>query len=299
MSQDYQITCDHKIQKITFQAMASPCEFLLYSQDKSLAQWAARKGIAEVRRFEAKFSRYIKGNLCWQINHSQGNPVLIDRETKTLLDYGKSIYQLSDGEFDLTAGILSKIWRFQPGEVPPTSTQVNEMLAHIGFNRIKYDETEMTMPSNMGLDFGGIGKEYCVDQLVKLLAEKCQPLSVSFMVNLGGDLSAVNYNSEDPPWVVGLEGVESGNNLPAVIKLSQGAVATSGSTKRGFEYQGKHYAHIMNAKTGYPVQGAPRSISVFASSCSLAGSMSTLAHIQGDKAEKFLADCGIKSICCW
>lgn len=299
VEQDLQIKQHKNIYKIVFNAMASPCEVLLYTDDRQLVEQVAQLAVSETRRIEKKFSRYISDNLCFQLNHSNGQAIAIDPETFQLLEYASQLFELSDGLFDITSGVLRKIWKFQTGEKPPTQKQITDKLQFIGFEKLQFDESKFVMPKNMEIDFGGIGKEYCVDRVANLIAPLCDKNKASFLVNFGGDLVAINYDSKHPAWIVGLESVKKEGESQAIIEVSQGAIATSGSTKRVFEYQGKTYAHILNPKTGYPIEGAPRSVSVFAQTCSLAGGMSTLAQLQGEKAETFLNENNIKNICCW
>lgn len=285
--------------KIGFGAMASPCEILVNSHNQSLVTRLAELALQITRDFEAKYSRYQAGNLCWQMNQSHGRAIAIDQETYQLLNYAKQLFELSQGLFDMTSGILRKAWQFHPDAPFPQPETIQPLLTQIGFDRLKFDQRSFFMPKGMEIDFGGIGKEYCVDKVVASLLPDCQKQNASFLVNFGGDLCARQLGKDLEPWLVGLEHVEHTDQACQLIEVSQGAIATSGSTKRFIEHQGVRYAHILNPKTGYPVQGAPRSVSVFAQSCSLAGGMATLAQLQGAEAESFLKENGVKYLCVW
>ncbi len=294
-----QITQHRNYFKIAFNAMASPCEILLFSDSHNLVKVVAKIAIDETKRFENKFSRYLYNNLCWQINRSEGKKVKIDLETFNLLEYANNLYQMSEKLFDITAGVLNKIWHFKKDAHPPSQSSIDELLPFIGFHQIDYAKKYFCMPKGMQVDFGGIGKEYIVDRVAQLITPICEPEEVSFLVNFGGDLVAKNFNSLHPAWHVGVENIESHRCSEKLINISQGAVATSGSTKRFFDYQGQRYAHILNPITGKPVMGAPRSVSVFAGNCSLAGGMSSLAQLQGKNAEIFLKNAEVEYLCYW
>jgi thiamine biosynthesis lipoprotein len=296
---DYHITKLACYYRVSFSAMASPCEILLHTDNKELVSEIAKAAFIETSRIEDAFSRYKVNNLCWKLNQSNGQPVSINQETFKLLNYASQLFLLSNNLFDITSGVLRKVWQFTNDSKPPSQSQIDQVLPFVGFEKINYNQHEFSMPTGMEVDFGGIGKEYCVDTVASLVDIYCQKNEVSFLVNFGGDLVAKNYNIAHPAWKVGLESVQAKNESQAVIEVLRGAIATSGSTKRVFEYQGKQYAHILNPITGYPVEGAPRSVSVFAKTCSLAGGMSTLAQLQGKDAEKFLSDNKVKNICCW
>lgn len=296
---DYQLSTHKDYSKIAFSAMASPCEVLIRSLDKNLCHSVAKLAVSETKRIESKFSRYLKNNLVYQMNHSNGKSINIDLETFNLLEYACNLFELSDGLFDITSGVLREIWNFTPNSVPPSKNEVNKILKRIGFGQIQYDKKTFIMPKGMQIDFGGIGKEYAVDQVSKIIVEKCQMPGASYLVNFGGDLSAIKFNKNDPEWNVG---VESPNNIvqaASVIRIAHGSVATSGNTKRFIEYQGKRYGHLLNPRTGYPIDGAPHSITVFSDNCVLAGSFSSLAMLQGQNAEMFLENQKVKHICVW
>lgn len=297
--QNFQLEKKQNIYKINFFAMASPCEVLLYTEDQALVEKIAQQVIAETRRIENKYSRYRQGNLCWRMNHSKGEKVAIDQETYFLLTYAKNLFELSQKCFDITSGVLRKAWRFESGSKPPSAEKINKLLPYIGFEKINFDEEYFCLPELMEIDFGGIGKEYCVDQVAELITPICQQNGVSFLINFGGDLRAGCFDDNHSPWIVGVEGVVDHNQMPLVIEVSQGSIATSGTNKRMFEFNKKRYTHILNPKTGYPIENTPISVSVFANSCSLAGGMSTLAMLQGEDAENFLKENKVKHICCW
>ncbi len=296
---NYQLTYHKNYSKIAFEAMASPCEVLIRNLQPEFNHQIAKSVIKETKRIENKYSRYISGNLVDKMNNSDGQSVKIDPETFKLLEYARNLFEVSDGLFDITSGVLRKIWKFYPNSKPPTKDVIYSLLQNIDFRLINYDEQTFRMPRRMQIDFGGIGKEYAVDQVAKLIRPICKKRKSSFLINFGGDLSADKFSSQDPAWVVGLESANNAHEAGSVISLTSGSVATSGNTKRFLEYQGKRYGHLLNPTTGYPIEGAPRSITVFAPSCVLAGSFSSLAMLQGLQAENFLTEQEIKYICIW
>jgi thiamine biosynthesis lipoprotein len=81
------------------------------------------------------------------------------------------------------------------------------------------------------------------------------------------------------------------------IALTSGALATSGDARRAIEIDGVRYGHILDARTGWPAPGAPRSVTVAAPTCSQAGSYSTLAMLRGAGAETFLDAEGVRYWC--
>ena len=116
--------------------MAALNEIQLHAGDRGHAQNAAAAAIGEVRRIEAKYSRYRPESVVSRINAQAGGaPVAIDAETAKLLDYAEACFRQSRGRFDPTSGILRRAWRFEPGAAVPTAAQLAPLLAAVGWSR--------------------------------------------------------------------------------------------------------------------------------------------------------------------
>ncbi len=164
-------------------------------------------------------------------------------------------------------------------------------MKNVGWQKVKYDNLQITLPAEMEVDFGGIGKEYAVDRailMIKTLTE--QPV----LVNLGGDLATNSARKNNQPWQVGVEHPGFVENKTMVVSLFKGALATSGDAKRYLLKNGQRYSHILNATTGWPIENAPRSITVSAPQCIQAGILATMSQMQGSNAEQFLVEQGVK-----
>jgi FAD:protein FMN transferase len=266
-----------------FTAMASPCELLFDTDDVALAGRLGALAWREAQRIEAKWSRYRPDNLMHAINTANGAAVEVDEETARLIDYGQHLYQLSEGRFDLTSGVLRRLWRFDGAERWADADAVAAVLEHVGWQRVRWDGRRLQLAPQMEIDFGGIGKEYAVDRTLALLqAEATAPL----LVNYGGDLAASGPRRSGAPWQVGIL------DSHARIQLRQGAVATSGSAYRYLTHAGRRYGHLLDARSGYPVAGAPQAVTVAAPTCSAAGALSSLALLHGADACRFLESQG-------
>ncbi len=93
---------------IHFQAMASPCEVLIQTTDIKIANEVGKIVSKEVWHIEDKYSRYNKTSVCSQINILAGTSVAIDQETFLLLNFAEQCYQISDGLFDISSGVLCR-----------------------------------------------------------------------------------------------------------------------------------------------------------------------------------------------
>ena len=268
----------------TFKAMASPCEVIIETDDHNEAEQIAKVVAAEAWRIEQKFSRYRDDNITYKINTSNGEAIEVDAETARLLDFSDQLFQMSDGMFDVTSGVLRKAWRFDQSDNIPDQHQIEELLPIIGWDKVSWNNPDLKLVSGMEIDLGGIGKEYAVDRCAQLVREISR---ASVLINLGGDIAISDARVDGARWTIGR--LSSDPSAPiGVIKLKQGALATSGDEHRYLEKNGKRYCHVLNPKTGWPVEDPPHTISVTAPTCIEAGMLSTLALLQGSKAEEFL-----------
>ena len=275
-----------------FQAMAGPCEVLVDTDDRSRANIAFRIAEREAQRIEGKFSRYRADNIIHRINRSEGRPVPVDEETALLLGYAAACHQMSDGLFDITSGVLRRVWTFDGSDRVPSEPAVREVLKHVGWHRVVWEDSTLTMPAGMEIDLGGIGKEYAVDRAAGLIAPE---IPDAYLVNFGGDLYASGLRRDDRPWRVGIDDPERpGQAALYRIDLPRGGLATSGDARRFVLWRGRRLGHILNPKTGWPVENAPRSVTVLARTCVEAGTLSTLAYLQGPRASEFLKEQGVE-----
>jgi len=270
--------------KGTFMAMASPCDVLMEVEEKSLAQDILNAVADEAWRIEDKFSRYKEENIIYKINNSNGEMVVVDDETSRLFDFANELFEISEGMFDITSGVLRAVWKFDGSDNVPDKKQVKKIIKKIGWQKVGLDNNQITLPKDMEIDLGGIGKEYAVDRCVQIARQKTNE---SVLVNFGGDLAMTTPRKNKGFWSVGrlITGSEEACGL---FQLYGGAIATSGDANRFLLKNGVRYSHILNPKTGWSINDAPHTVSVAAPTCVEAGMMSTLAMLQGGDAEAFL-----------
>ena len=279
----------------SFDAMASPCEVHVITDEESRAREIAECVAAEVWRIERKYSRYLAGNIVHTINSARGRTVTIDVEMARLLGYAETLFELSEGRFDITSGALRRAWRFDGSDRVPAADEVSALMRRVGWQRARWNRNCSTLRLEMGMeiDFGGIGKEYAVDRAAALLRGSPEPC----LINLGGDLAVTRPGTGGRPWRVGIEALDTNGKPARVLEVRRGALATSGDARRFLLKDGHRYGHVLDARTGWPVEGAPRSVTVAAATCTEAGTFSTLALLHGAGAEEFLRAQGVEFWC--
>ena len=278
-----------------FFAMGSPCELLCETTSekdtRSLVDTVAR----EAWRIEDKFSRYLTGNIIDRINSAGGAEVDVDEETGRLIAFATQLYEVSNGRFDITSGVLRQVWKFDGSDNIPSAKSVSAVLQYVGWHRVTWSGDTLAMPPGMEIDLGGVGKEYAVDRVALLVREQSE---VGCLVNFGGDLAVTAPPARRPAWQIGIESLQGETAGPErVINLASGALATSGDARRYLKKDNIRYGHIIDPTTGWPVADAPRSITVAADTCVQAGMLSTLAMLEGVDAEGFLEAQDVKFWC--
>ena len=146
----------------------------------------------------------------------------------------------------------------------------------------------------MEIDLGGIGKEYAVDRAVAIIRESTHR---SALVNFGGDLCVTGPRDDGRGWDVGVERPVPDDGSVRRVDIRFGALATSGDANRYLEKDGIRYSHMLDPRTGWPVEGAPRSVTVLAGTCTEAGLLSTLGMLHGARAETFLQNEQVEHWC--
>ena len=270
--------------------MACPCELRLGGESRDAIERVAQKCISEAQRFEKKYSRYLNDSVTTRINSAAGKrAIAIDEETRAILQYAGVCYEQSQGMFDITSGVLRRIWNSKR-TVLPKEHELRACIELIGWTKVELSKNEVFLPrKGMELDFGGVVKEYAVDAL--LLMAQSNGIAHG-LVNLGGDIGIVGPDIDGKSWSIGIVNPDKREAAIATIQLSRGAVATSGSYERHFEIEGKRYSHLINPKTGWPVESL-QSVTVAADSAIVAGSISSIALLNNERESlHWLENCG-------
>ena len=254
----------------------------------ALADTAIGAAIADIERIEAKYSRYRDDSVTTLINRAAGGTkVAIDDETAALLRYADQCFTMSQGRFDITSGVLRRAWDFRqrPPRLPQQA-ELDVLRSSIGWQAVQFDAHSVRLArEGMEIDFGGIGKEYAADRAATIL----QSHGVRHaLINLGGDVRAIGGQANGDPWHIGIQ--HPRRDPPAAIaslELADGAIATSGDYERYIEVDGRRYCHVLDPRTGWPVEGW-QSISVIASLAIVAGSCATIGMLFDADAPRFL-----------
>jgi FAD:protein FMN transferase len=271
-----------------FEAMASRCAIHIDATNSANAHFAIQSAIDEVKRIEAKYSRYRDESIVSIVNRDAGTGrwIDIDDETAQLFSFADSLFVASEGLFDITSGILRRVWNFRAPRIPNPS-EIDALLPLIDWPLVERESNRVRLSKpGMEIDFGGFGKEYAADRAATVLRHA--GLANGF-VNLGGDIAVMGERQDGRAWSIGIQHPRNNTQVIARIEIASGALATSGDYERFFELDGKRYCHVLNPRTGSPVSHW-QSVSVVAPVCTAAGALATIAMLKGERAIETLDD---------
>lgn len=262
----------------TFNTISAYC-------DESLLQEAMH----QCQFYNDLLSKTVEGSDVWRINHAGGKPVLVSNDTITILKTAAEISDASGGAFNIAVGCAVNLWRFTSGEAKvPDKESLRISVSNTDYSKIKLDGNSVTVPAGMQIDLGGIAKGYIADRIADFLRER---EIFHALLNFGGNVVALGNKFDGTPWTVGLQSPfeENGKKCWAAVHCSDECVVTSGIYERGFCSDETWYHHIIDARTGYPVQNDVVCVTVCAKKSLLADGLTTALFVLGAKEGMELA----------
>ena len=271
------------IQWLQFAAMGSPCAIGYVPEPNNDPHGFESEVVQWIRNFETRYSRYCPTSLISRINSQSGESwVDVDPETEAVFAMVDQAYQITEGIFDPSALPLIQMWDYKKNhDSMPNDNEVNRARHLVGWNRFERRSGSVRLPEKgMGIDVGGICKEYAVDRVVEIAVQRGFS---KVIVDFGQDIRVHSETPECEDWRIGLENPFKTGSSWVTLAIKSGAVATSGSYYRNFTIEGKKFSHILDPRTGRPAESQCCSVTVVAPSCCFAGVLSTAAFILGNE----------------
>lgn len=196
------------------------------------------------------------------------------------------IADASDGAFDPTVGPLVMRWGFghHNGEssIPPSQEELSQLLATVGYQhlaaRIDPPALRKNLPE-LSIDLSAIAKGYAVDRLAAIISRYGYQ---DYLVEIGGELRVSGYRDSELPWQVGVEQpAQDGSEIHTSLLLTGGGVASSGDYRNFREVEGKRYSHLIDPRTGVPVNHNLAAVTVVANTAMHADGWATGLMVLG------------------
>ena len=242
--------------------------------------------------YEKLFSATIADSDISRINANAGSFVEVQEETISLIQKALEFGTLSDGLFTISIGSLSKLWniseriktldenRIADASYLPSDEAIQERLSHIGDSLIEIKDHQVRLiDSKTSIDLGGIAKGYIADQMKAYLVEKGVS---SGIINLGGNVLTLSEKPDGSLYSIGIQKPFSatGESI-GMIEVADKSVVSSGNYERYFKVDDKLYHHILNPKTGYPVENELYEVTIISDSSVDGDALSTTCFALG------------------
>lgn len=237
-----------------------------------------------------------------EISHVNSNAaeeaVPVEERFFKLLLLAERICQTTGGAFDPTSGPFVALWRqCRQQDRIPTKCEIEQFADRIGMRHVKFDPEQRTVAfdrQGLELNLGGIGKGYALDRAGEALLDR----GLDSWLLHGGQSSLLAKGPHDghPGWPVGIGNpLFTGKRLGTILLVNK-AMGTSGSNIQYFRHKGQKFGHILDPRTGWPVDSM-LSVTVLADTAAEADALSTAFYVMGvEKAKEYCDNMGIGAV---
>jgi thiamine biosynthesis lipoprotein len=251
--------------------------------DRPTAERAAATGFQRVAAIEQALSDYKPDSevmrACQANDAAPGVPIGVSDDLYAVLAKSGEMAKVSGGAFDVTVGPLTKLWRVsRKTQVLPAAAELKAALALVGPDKLTLDPKTRTMTlakPGMRLDFGGIGKGYAADEVLKLLKRNFGINAA--LVAAAGDITCGDAPPGETGWDIEIAPLRTGDPRRRLV-LANSSVSTSGDLEQVAVIGGVRYSHLLNPKTGLGLTGQ-RSVTVIAPTGTTADSATKAASV--------------------
>lgn len=247
-----------------------------------------------LHQLEKQLSAYIEGSTVQQINAQAGiKPVTLTEDILPILQKAKAFSQEAPDIFNITAGPLISLWQIgKEGFRVPTEQQISDALSLVEIEDFVLEEESkqaFLRKKGQSIDLGGIAKGIACDEIKKQYTQYGIEYGV---ISLGGNLILLNGKPDGNDFEVGIRNpFGSASDLFATYRGRNVMISTSGGYERYSTQDGKTYSHVLDLRTGYPVENDLAGVTVICLEGAFGDYLSTYIYIQGlEQGKKMLTD---------
>jgi len=270
----------HKAERV----MGCMVEIKAFSADVAECQEAVDDAFEQMRLVDKLMSTYKPESEISQLNQLAGlEPLKVSPQVMEIIRESKRYSELTDGAFDVTVGPLVELWGFKHKNWQfPADSEIQRILPLVNYKNILLDEETQTVKlklAGMKIGFGAIGKGYAVDKAIGVL--KGHGIKRA-LVNASGSIFALGTKSDKTKWTVGIRHPRGNRqNIFATLQIENQGMATSGDYENFFVKDGKRYSHLLNPRTGKPVDNGMLSVTIVSQTATEADALSTSIFVLG------------------
>lgn len=249
----------------------------------------AQEVTAELQRIDASISNYRKDSTIELFNAQvDTEPHEVNEEIVKLIEAARSISKASNGCYDLTIKPLFDLWGFKKDVFHlPSDDELQHTLQLIGMDKlITLDATHLqkALP-NLRVDLSSIGQGYSVSRLANILEKHG---AKNYIVEIGGELKVRGKKTDGMPWRIAMEKpISNERKVEKIAVFETGesmSLMPSGTYHHYFDNNGKRYSHILDGRTGKPIEHNTVFVSAFLADSTLADAWSTTLLCLGSDA---------------
>lgn len=248
-----------------------------------------RKGVEETfADIDVKLSNYRDDSEISRLNREKSTQWLpVSKEIAEIIAVSKAVHAESGGCLDLTIKPLFDLWGFSRHEAKvPAQADIDRVLAHVGMDKIELDLAGSRIRKadpELGIDLSAVAQGYTVGAVARFLESKGVH---NYMAEIGGEMKVKGRKANGEEWRIAIEKptpfTREVQKVIAIHQQNGEAVMTSGTYRNFFEEQGKVYSHILNPKTGKPVDHNLLSVTVLHDDPTWADAWDTALLCQGE-----------------
>ena len=224
----------------------------------------------------------------YEINHAMGSPVVVNEQIAKMLRTAQTVYERTNGAFDLTTYPLSKLWGFiDQNYRVPSDAEIERLLPCVDMSKVQLSATDdsanslVTMPADMALSFGAVAKGCASDYAIQAMRAAGV---TSGVVSLGGNVQTLGKKPDGSDWNIAIQDPNDTGSYLGYLTVGETAVITSGSYQRYFTEGGQKYHHILSPTTGRPVNNGLLAVTIVCEDGTLADCLSTAMFVLGPQA---------------
>ncbi|KFZ28266.1 hypothetical protein IDAT_09645 [Pseudidiomarina atlantica] len=210
-------------------------------------------------------------------------PVVVSRSLENVVARALAIAEETDGLLDVTVGPLVNLWSFGPQQRPesvPTAVELEAAMKMTGYRHLTVENHQLqkSIPE-LYVDLSTIAKGYAVDRVARLLE---QMEIQNYLVEIGGEMRIKGSKPGNQPWRIAIEKPDATQRAAQrIVEINNAAIATSGDYRNYFEEDGQRYSHIIDPRTGKPIQHNLVSVTVITDNCMDADAYATALTVMG------------------
>ncbi len=254
-------------------AMDTLSEVRIYGVEDGAAAFSAAG--ERLRELDKMLSVSAEGGEVYTFNHSETGLTVASPELLSLVETAERFTAATDGAFDICAGALAALWKTCAEQNRmPAEEELRQATAMTDADLVQEGHGLQKQEAGLVLDFGAIGKGFAADCLKETLLDagvSCAMISFVSSVTVFGDRE----------FRIAIRTPDDSGSIAGELTLKNASLAVSGNYERGLVIDGRHYDHIIDPHTGYPVDNGVDSVVVVTDNGALADALSTALTVMG------------------